>query len=188
MEKKAKTEYPIHEHLANRWSPRSFDVSKNITQEDINSLFEAARWAPSAFNVQPWSFIYGKRNNQTFNKIVDVLVPFNQLWAPKSSVLILVCGNEKLADGNNNPTYTYDCGNAVANLTLEATSRGLYVHQMSGFDVNKAKTQFNLPENIIPLAILAVGYIDAPENLHENLVNMEMAPRERKPFQEFVSE
>ncbi len=188
MEKKANTEYPIHELISKRWSPRSFDKSKNISQDAINSLFEAARWAPSAYNFQPWSFIYGKRNEYTFKKIAEVLVPFNQLWAPKSSMLMIVCGNEKLADGNYNSTYAYDCGAAVANLTFEATSMGLYVHQMGGFDAEKTKSIFNLPENIIPLVIVAIGNIDSAEKLHENLASMEVGHKDRKPISEFISQ
>ena len=186
MEKKANTKYPIHELLAKRWSPRSFDLNKDITQDEINSLFEAARWAPSAYNLQPWSFIYGKRGYDTFNKIIESLVPFNQMWTPNSSLLIMVCGNNITSEGNSNLTFAYDCGTAVANITFEASSRGLFVHQMSGFDPEKASSLFNLPSNIKPLVIIAVGYKDDAEKLHENLVALEKAPRERKPISEFV--
>jgi len=186
MEKKANTEYPIHELLANRWSPRSFNSEKEISLEVINSLFEAARWAPSSYNMQPWSFIYGKRDEATFNKINEILTPFNQLWAPKSSMLVLVTGNSLSPDGSLNSAYAYDCGTAVANLTFEASSRGLYVHQMGGFDIQKASETFNLPNHIKPIVVIAVGFIDEASKLHENLVDMEKSPRNRKPISEFV--
>lgn len=186
MEKKANTEYPIHELLAKRWSPRSFDSSKEISQDIINSLFEAARWSPSSYNAQPWSFIYGKRGDETFNKITEPLVPFNQMWAPNASLLILVCGNNTNPDGSPNLAFAYDCGAAVANITFEASSHGLFAHQMGGFDIEKATSLFNLPENIKPLVIVAVGFKDEAEKLHENLIDLEKSPRQRKPISDFV--
>jgi nitroreductase len=186
MEKIAKTQYPIMDILAKRWSPRSFNNTKEISQEDINSLFEAARWTASSYNFQPWQFIYGKRGDGTFKKINESLIEFNQLWAPKSSLLFVVLGNELMPDGNYNSAHQYDCGAAVANLTIEATQRGLFVHQMGGFNPEIISKSFDLPENIKPLVVVAVGYDDLPENLHENLIEMEKAERSRKSIDEFV--
>ncbi len=187
MEKQANTQYPISSLLSKRWSPRSFDNQKQITQDAINSLFEAARWTPSSYNFQPWQFIYGQRGDETFKIITDSLIEFNQLWATDSSMMFVVLGNELMPDGNINAAYQYDCGAAVANLTVEATERGLFVHQMGGFNPNLISTHFNLPENIKPLVVVAVGYADVPEKLHENLVEMEIAPRSRKDISEFIS-
>ena len=186
MEKIANTQYPILDLLAKRWSPRSFDITKEISQEDINGLFEAARWTASSYNFQPWQFIYGKRGDTTFEKINESLIEFNQLWAPKASMLFVVLGNELMPDGNFNAAYQYDCGAAVSNLSIEATNRGLYVHQMGGFNPELITKHFGLSENIKPLVVVAVGYADLPEKLHENLVEMEKADRSRKEISEFI--
>lgn len=186
MEKIANTQYPILDLLAKRWSPRSFDAMKEISNEDINSLFEAARWTPSSYNFQPWQFIYGKRGDETFIKINDSLIEFNQMWATNASMLFVVLGNELMPDGNYNSAYQYDCGAAVANLTIEATHKGLFVHQMGGFNPEIISKHFGLSDNMKPLVVVAVGYADVPEKLHENLVEMEKAERERKALSEFV--
>ena len=186
MEKSANTQYPISSLLAKRWSPRSFNNKKEISQEVINSLFEASRWSASASNIQPWQFIYGLRGDHTFKTITDSLVEFNQLWAPEASMLFVVLGNELTPNGQHNSSYQYDCGAAVASLTFEATERGLFVHQMAGFSPEAISKSFHLPENIKPLVVVAVGYADESEKLHPNLIDMEKAPRTRKEISEFV--
>ena len=185
MNKRAKTKYEIIEILAQRWSPRAFS-DKAIESEKLKRIFEAARWSPSANNSQPWSFIVGiKDNDNTYDKIYSTLVEFNQLWTKFAPVLIISCGT---TDFNNRQmyTYSYDVGQSVAYLTVQATSEGLFVHQMSGFDRDKAKELFNLPENVEPISAIAIGYIGNPEILNEKLKLMEMSERVRKDFDKFI--
>ncbi len=185
MNKRAKTKYEIIEILAQRWSPRAFS-DKAIESEKLKRIFEAARWSPSANNSQPWSFIVGiKDNDNTYDKIYSTFVEFNQLWTKFAPVLIISCGT---TDFNNRQmyTYSYDVGQSVAYLTVQATSEGLFVHQMSGFDRDKTKELFNLPENVEPISAIAIGYIGNPDILNEKLKLMEMSERVRKDFDKFI--
>jgi len=145
-EKAASTEYPVIDLLKNRWSPRAFS-SNPIEDEKIMSLLEATRWAPSCFNEQPWNFILFKNeNHEEFNKIIDVLSPGNQLWAKNAPLIMLSVAKINFEQNRKSNRHAlHDVGSAVTNLTIQATSMGLYVHQMAGFDSEKAKNFSTFP-------------------------------------------
>jgi len=187
MQKPAITEHPINQLLRERWSPRAF-AEKPIPVEDLRSLFEAARWAPSSNNEQPWAFIVAtKQDEATYSEVLSTLHEFNQLWAKQAPVLALAVSRLTFArNGNPNRNAFYDTGAAAADLTAEATSRGLRVHQMAGFDPRKAIELFSIPEGWEPIAAFAIGYPGDPQALPENLRERELAPRSRKPLTEFV--
>lgn len=186
MEKKAKTNFPIHSILERRWSPRAFD-EKPVEKEKLQRLFEAARWAPSASNEQPWYFLVGQSGDNTYAKIFDTLVEFNQLWAKTAPVLVLSAGYSKsLKSGKDHFWYKYDVGQAVAHLSFQATEEGLYVHQMAGFDRAKAGKLFSLSEDHEALTVFAIGYMGDYKVLHPNLQPLEVAERRRKLLKEFV--
>jgi nitroreductase len=187
INKQAVTSEEIHPILKNRWSPRAFsDIA--VENSKIVRMFEAAQWSPSASNEQPWSFIIGLKGDETYNKIYDILVEFNQLWAITAPILILNCGrtmSQKNA-GKPNTHYLYDAGQAAAHLTFQASSDGLFVHQMAGFDAEKAAEAFSLPDDFVAVTVIAVGYIGDPEQLHPNQKKMEYNQRERRDLSQTV--
>ena len=187
MLKPAITTVPIHELLRNRWSPRAFS-DKAVAPEVLHALFEAARWAPSSSNYQPWAYIVGTKDDpEDFAKVLSTLVEFNAGWAQHAPVLVMSVAQTKLPkDGSTNRHAFHDVGSATAQLTFEANARGLLVHQMAGFDVNKAREVFVIPEGWEPVAVMAIGYPGDPETLPEKLRERELAPRSRKPLREFV--
>ena len=139
---RADTAVEIHDLIAERRSPRSLDESAVMSDVDLLGILEAARWAPSANNFQPWQFVAGKRGDANFNSLLECLVPFNQSWSKRASVFVALAGIPTQADGTAIPTFMYDCGLAAAQLTIEAHHRGYVVHQMAGFDHEKAATLF----------------------------------------------
>ena len=177
--KLAQNDYPVHEIIRKRWSPRSFD-NRFIDPAKLRSMFEAARWSPSASNLQPWYFIIGMKGDETYAKIMDTLVEFNQLWAPTAPVLFVAVAAENTIKGTTNHSAVYDLGQSVAYLTIQAMHEGLYVHQMAGFDVAKATFLMDIPAGYKPVTVSAVGYPGKPDVLHPNLKPMEIAPRERR--------
>jgi nitroreductase len=186
MEKPAVTDHEIHELLVSRWSPRAYS-HQPIENEKLLSLFEAARWSASGGNQQPWSFILvSQSDHDSHAKLIEILSGRNKLWAKDAPVLVLAVAklNPK-ADGNNRFAY-YDVGQAVAHLSVQASALGLYVHQMAGFDADKARQLFDLPENTEPMTLTAIGYSGDVSVLPDELREREMAPRTRKPFAEFV--
>lgn len=187
MNKRAETSVSLHPLIAQRWSPRAYDESATISGEDLSAIFEAARWAPSAFNAQPWKFVIGLRNDENFNSIASVLSDFNQQWAPKASALILTNAITLREDGKLNPTALYDTGLAVSLLTVEANHRGYDVHQMSGFDNAAAKSKFALGAGIEPVTCIAIGKRTSPDSLSEEIKARELAPRSRKALSEIVN-
>ena len=178
--------FPIHPLFEKRWSTRSFNSDKKIAQEDISGLIEAARWAPSAFNEQPWRFVVAYQGDGKFDAITQSLVEFNQLWAPRAPVLIAVVGVSKKGDGASNHTYAYDCGQAAAFLTIEATNRDIMVHQMSGFDKKLLHKKLNLHDDLDVLTVIALGYYQDSENLPEPIKSMELTERVRKSPEEII--
>ncbi|CAB4917551.1 unannotated protein [freshwater metagenome] len=180
---KAQTSVDIHELFAQRRSPRSLDESANVSNEDVVAILEAARWAPSANNIQPWRFLVGRRGDAEFKSILDALVPFNQSWAYRAALLVAVGGESIREDGNPNPTYMYDCGLAVAQLTLESHHRGFVAHQMAGFDADKAGALF---QGQRPVIIVAIGKQAAADQLEGQTYDREIATRERKALSEIV--
>jgi nitroreductase len=187
MHNPAKTDYPVHDLIQNRWSPRAFSDDP-VSPETLRSLFEAARWAPSSSNEQPWAFVVGTKDDlDTHNKILSALVEFNQGWAKHAPVLAIAVSQMEFARNKTpNRNAFYDTGAAVAHLTAEATSRGLFVHQMAGFDPQKAIEVFHIPKGWEPIAAFAIGYSGDPNALPDKLRERELAPRSRKPISEFV--
>lgn len=186
-EKIASTEFPVIDLLKNRWSPRAFS-SESIEEEKIMSLLEAARWAPSCYNEQPWNFIlFKKEKPEDYNKILDVLSPRNRLWAKNAPLIMLSVAKMNFERNNKFNRYSlYDVGSAVTHLTMQATSMGLYVHQMAGFDSEKAQQLFNIPEGYKPVSAIAIGYYGNIENLPDDFKKSETANRSRKPISDFV--
>jgi nitroreductase len=187
MQKPANTDCPVHELVRNRWSPRAFS-DQPVSPQDLCSLFEAARWAPSSSNEQPWSFIVGTTADpECHAKIVSVLVEFNQLWAKNAPVLVVAVSELEFASNKTpNRNAFYDTGAAVAGLTLEATSRGLFVHQMAGFEPQKAIEVFHIPRGWEPISVFAIGYPGDHNSLPDKLRERELGPRTRKPISQFV--
>jgi len=185
--KPALTKFEIHPLLKERWSPRAFS-DQMIETEKLQRMFEAARWAPSSSNEQPWSFIVGRKGDSVYANIFSTLVEFNQLWAASAPVLILAIARKSSIKNpeKENHSARYDLGQAIAYLTFQAAADGLFVHQMGGFDLKKAAELFNVPENHLVVTVTAVGYIGDPEILHPNLKPMEYAERLRKPLTEQV--
>ncbi|HXR38091.1 MAG TPA: nitroreductase family protein [Terracidiphilus sp.] len=170
-----------------RWSPRSFS-DREVSSADIEKVFEAARWAASSFNEQPWRFLAGTRNSPAYKKIFDSLMPFNQLWAVSAPVLILGVAKTTFShNGNPNRVALYDLGAAASYLTLQAAAIGLATHQMAGFDQDAARKTFGIPDDYLFGAVIALGYQGEPSALaNEQFVAQEVAPRQRKPLKEFV--
>lgn len=187
MHKPAATNHPIHALIRDRWSPRAF-ADKPVEARILASLFEAARWAPSSNNEQPWSYLVAtKDNHEEFAKMLSVLVDFNAGWAKNAPVLALAISRMTFHNnGTPNRNAFYDTGAASALLTVEATAQGLSVHQMAGFDPLKAKQVFEIPDDCEPIAAMAVGYPGDPESLPGKLRDREIAPRTRKPLSEIV--
>jgi len=179
--------HPIHELHQKRWSPRAFS-QKKIEMEKLLKVLEAARWAPSSFNEQPWSFLVGfKEDAQEFQKFLECLVEGNRVWAKDAPVLMLSVAamNFKKNDKPNRHAF-HDVGLAAGSLVTEATHLGLYVHQMAGFDVERARENFEIPVGFDPVAMIAIGYLGDPNNLPEKLQAIEQAPRSRKSLGEFI--
>jgi nitroreductase len=187
MQKPAATAHPVHPLIRERWSPRAFSLQP-VPAEVLRSLFEAARWAPSSNNEQPWAFLVATKDDREFHdKMVSTLVEFNQTWAKHAPVLAIAISELAFArNGHANRNAFYDTGAAVADLTTEATARGLLVHQMAGFDPHKAIEFFSIPTGWEPIAAFVIGYPGDPQALPEPLREREHAPRTRKPLAEFV--
>lgn len=185
--KKRSPRYNINPIFVNRWSPRSM-TGEEISHDDLMGLFEAARWAPSSYNNQPWRFIYAKRNTENWDKIYSLMVEGNKNWAKNASVLVVVVSRKDF-EYNEKParTYQFDAGSAWENLALEATSRGLATHAMQGFDYDKAKVDLEVPENFDVMAMIAIGKRGQKESLPSNLQKNEY-PTDRKPLEEIVME
>lgn len=187
--KKAKTDVPIHALLENRWSPRSFNPNENVEMEVLHRIFEAARWAPSSSNEQPWRFVVGckKETKETWQKIYDTLDKGNQRWCVNAPVLVATFGKKHFSARDKlNRHYAYDTGQAVALMTVEATHQGLYVHQMAGFSQEKIIAAFNVPDEYEPLTTIAIGIIDYPEKLPEDLRDREEQERHRHTLAKLV--
>jgi len=187
MSNPAPVEFPVNDLIKNRWSPRAFS-DKPVPPEVLRSLFEAARWAPSSNNEQPWAYIVATKDNQeNFEKSLGALVEFNANWAKKAPVLAIAVVELAFAKNNApNRNAQYDVGAASLQLSIEATARGLVVHQMAGFDPETAKEAYNIPQGWEPIAAMAIGYPGDASSLPEPYQTREKAPRTRKPIREFV--
>lgn len=185
--KKASTEYPIHPLISERWSPYGFS-ERPVTAADLRSLFEAARWAPSSFNEQPWSFIVATRDDPSgHEKLLSCLMTGNQGWARSAPVLALGVISLKFSrTGKENRSAHHDLGLAAGNLSLEATERGLSVHQMAGILPEKARELYGIPGEFEAWTGLAIGYRADPADVPDSLKERDVAPRQRKPIDAFV--
>lgn len=184
--KTATPDHPIHDLIANRWSPYAFD-ERPVEQEKLQSCLEAARWAASSFNEQPWSFIVARRESQTsFSTMLECLADANQAWAARAGVLMLTIAARLFSEnGKPNRTAEHDVGLAIGNLSIQATSLGLAVHQMAGVDLSKARQVYSIPESHDPLTVVAIGYT-AARGEDRQFAERDLAPRSRKPLREFV--
>jgi len=174
--------------IAKRWSPRTFS-DKDVEPEKVKLLFEAARWAPSCYNEQPWTYILGSKKTcpETYDKVLSTLVEFNQGWAKSAPLLILAVAHLKFSKNQNENLWgKYDLGQASAQLAIQATHMGLHVHQMGGYDGEKARTTFNIPSDFVVCAAMAVGYLGPLEQLPEQMQKLESGPRERKGLSDMV--
>lgn len=187
MEKRAKTDHSIHELLARRWSPRAF-ADKPVPREVLVRLLEAARWAPSSYNEQPWAFLVATKDRpEEFAKLLGCLVEFNQSWAKAAPVLMLtVTRHAFVKNGQPNRHAFHDVGLAMAQLTVQATHEGVFVHQMAGIEVEKAKREYGIPDGWEAVAGAAIGYLGDVDALPEPLRSREKAAPERKPLRDFV--
>ncbi|MEX2234751.1 MAG: nitroreductase family protein [Cyclobacteriaceae bacterium] len=187
MQKSADFGSPVLDVIQNRRSRRAYS-GKMVEQEKIHSLFEAARWAPSSLNEQPWFYVYATRDQKIlYGKIFDALKEGNKVWAVHAPLLILSLARKKFIRFDSpNPSARYDLGAANAFLSLQAAHLGLNVHQMAGFDVQMAIKNLSVPGTFEPVIVMAIGYPGDVETLPENLKAREFAPRERYVEQEFV--
>jgi len=173
--------------ILGRWSPRALSGEK-LTDEEILSLFEAAKWAPSCYNNQPWRFIYVKNGTPVWDKLFSTLAPGNKLWVKNAAVIVLALSRNNFEYNEQpNPTASFDCGAAWENLALEATTRGLIAHAMSGFDYDVARINFNIPESYKLEVVIALGRPGKKEDLPEDLRAIEF-PSDRKKVNEIISE
>ncbi len=179
----AETTAPLHPLLAERWSPRGFDRTHHLDDAQLGALLEAARWAPSANNSQPWRFLVTRRGDQDFHWLADLVAAGNRSWAPLASALVLVAAETVDETGRPRPWAWYDTGQAVAALSVQAQAEGLAVHQMGGFDADAARHAFGLDETLSPVVVLAVGRHDPQAALPDPLSTRERAPRTRDPLE-----
>lgn len=184
---KRNASHKINSLFVDRWSPRSM-TGEDIDDNDLMSLFEAARWAPSSYNNQPWRFIYAKRNTESWIKLFDLLYEGNKVWAKNAAALVVVISRKNF-EYNEKPsiTHQFDAGAAWENLALEACDRGIATHGMEGFDYQKAKTELGIPESYDVMAMIAIGKRGPKENLPPKLQDAEF-PSDRKPLTEIVME
>jgi nitroreductase len=187
MSKIALTDHPVHALLANRWSPYAFE-GRGVPVEDLRSIFEAARWAASSYNEQPWSYVVAIRDeSEAFDRLLSCLVETNQAWARHAPVLALGITRERFTRNDKpNAAAEHDLGLASGNLLVEATSRGLAVHQMIGILPDRARELYRIPDHSRALTALAIGYAGKPELLPDGLRERDLAPRTRKTLREFV--
>lgn len=187
IQKSAETQVPIHDLIGQRWSRRAFSETP-VERDKLLALFEAARWAASSSNEQPWAFLVATRDHpKNHEELAGVLVESNRAWASKAPVLILTFAHTQFEkDGRPNRYALYDLGQAVANLSLQATHLGLTAHQMAGFDVEAARQRFAVPAGWEPASVIALGYPGNLDSLTESLQQRETAQRKRKALERFV--
>jgi nitroreductase len=176
----------LHDLLARRRSPRGFSTDRPVEAQTLHVLLEAARWAPSANNTQPWRFGVARRGEPAFDALAAALAPGNQVWARNAGALVLIAARTVGDDGRERRWALYDAGQAAAHLTVQAQAEGLAVHQMGGFDPDAAAAVFDLDEHVRPVVVLAVGWHDPQAELPEPFASREHAPRVRLPLEELV--
>lgn len=190
MDKPAPADHPLHPLIANRWSPRAYDAARPVEHAKLLSVLEAARWAPSSMNEQPWSFIVASREDADgFARLLSCLVEGNQKWARNAPVLMIAVAKRHFERGGApNRHATHDVGLALSNMATQATAMELAVHFMAGFEPAKARQACDIPETHEPITMLALGYAAEPSMLPDDLKQRELAPRVRKSLKDFVFE
>lgn len=173
----------LHPLLDDRSSPRSFETSHTIGDDELSALLEAARWAPSSMNHQPWRFAVARRGSTLHQQVLDTLMPGNARWAHTASALVVAIA-ERSRDGRPIGTADYDLGLSVMQMTVQAHALGLHVHQMGGFDHDLAARTLGLEDGLAPVVVIAVGRRDVPEQLPQQLRAREVAPRTRRDLDE----
>ncbi|MEX2354140.1 MAG: nitroreductase family protein [Gammaproteobacteria bacterium] len=185
FEKQARTQYPINSLLARRWSGRAYDPARELAHEQIMSLLEAARWAPSCFGDEPWRFIVCNRATAepAWQNVLECLTEKNRAWAQNAPLLMVISANT-LFRSNDKPNKwgRYDTGAAAMSICVQATDMGLMVHQMGGFDADKTRTVFAIPDQFTPVAMMAVGYQLPEDKIPEDMKEREYAERKRSPL------
>ena len=182
LSRTAETDAPVLDVLADRWSPRAYAAGDAIDETQLASALEAARWAPSANNIQPWRFIVARRGTQAHDRVHEALLGYNKAWAGNAAVLIVAVAETTDAAGKPLGYAAYDLGQAVAHLSVQAHHDGLHVHQMGGFDREGVRAAFGLDARFEPLTVIALGPIGDPSDLPEALQERESAPRVRRPL------
>ena len=185
MSKTPETQAPLTDLIAARWSPRSYDKSHQISDQELLSILEAGRWAPSSNNGQPWRFSVAKRGTELHEKVVAGLTGFNQSWAPSASALIVV-SVKKGDEGQSVKGNFYDAGLAVAQMSIQAQSLGLYTHQMGGILHDQLHKSLGLPADLEVALVFTVGAKDSPEKFEGEALAREIAPRTRLDLSEIV--
>lgn len=188
MIKHAITQFPVLDLIKKRWSARSFS-SKEVTKDQVFTILEAASWAPSANNEQPWEFVYTLKGTAGFDAVWNCLMPGNQPWNAKAAGFIITIARKTIAaSGNPNGNAEHDTGIATGYLVLQASSMGIYTHPMGGVDKTKLSAELNLTEDQKLLCVISFGYLDDAEKLEEPFKGRELAPRIRKPVTEIIKE
>jgi nitroreductase len=185
-DRSAATRVPIHELLARRWSPRAYDVNRTVSREQLAALLEAARWAPSCNGDEPWRYLIFERRRDPagWQKAFDCLSDSNKKWVRNVPVLLLSCAGSTFEhSGKPNRYGQHDTGAASVCLALQGAAMGLAVHQMGGYDAQKARAAFQIPDAYTPMAMIAVGYQASPDVLDEETKAKELRPRSRKPLE-----
>ncbi|MEO8481715.1 MAG: nitroreductase family protein [Acidobacteriota bacterium] len=186
----ASADHEILDVIRHRWSPRAFDAAGDVSDAELHRLFEAARWAPSSANEQPWRFVVAsaRRTPEAFAAMLDALNPKNQAWAKHAAALVLTAVRLTFErNGAPNTAAWYDAGQAVGFLSLQATADGLATRQMVGFDPERVRTASGMPTLFEPTVVIAIGRVGDPERLEvETHRNAELQPRQRRPIREFV--
>jgi nitroreductase len=181
-----KTDYPILEVILNRWSSRAFS-DEAVSETELMTLFDAARWAQNSYNNQPWRFIYSRNGSESWPKFYGLLVPANQIWVQYARVLVLVVSKNSFDyDGSPSVTHTFDTGAACQHMALQAASMDIICHGMQGFDYERARTEFNVPEEYTIEAMFAIGKPGDAKRLPEKLAEREKQTSDRKPLNELV--
>jgi nitroreductase len=172
--------------ILSRWSPRAF-ADKEVSASELKTLFEAAHWAASSYNEQPWRFLVGRRGDETYKKIFNALVEFNQSWAKSAPVLILSIAKKTFShNASPNRFGLHDTGAATAMLALQATANGLHAHSMAGLDPEQARASFAIPPDFEVGSVTALGYLGDPLTLPEQMKETELSPRQRKTLDQIV--
>jgi nitroreductase len=187
MDKTAETDHPILDHIANRWSPYAY-ASSPVEPGKILTILEAARWAASSYNEQPWSFLVATQDKpEAFQRMLGCLVEANQNWAKRAPVLMISVASMTFdKNGKPNRCALHDVGLAMGNFCMQATALGLYVHQMAGIDQEKIREVYNIPDTHEPMAGIALGYLADPGDAPEELAKRDAGERSRKPLTDFV--